>query len=256
MTTAPKPTKFFKVPEGGATIRILPHAGAPVRTFFNHHIPPRVLTMARVRDAPPRVWAVRTVMPDDLSQHKRLVHGTYQPVIYAATQRKDGFHVWALASALGPKVAPERTYASTAAALAAGKRYAKGIEYVDDVRAFDLAPRLGDIVRDAGHRSAVRLGEGWRYVLLTKLTETERGPRYLFALGEHDGERPDKKAKITQAGWAHLNVTLLQRLGRLNQRQATQLEHFAATYGIRTVTLSYMPRTPGKPIPRKHLPTM
>lgn len=203
-----------------------------------------------MRDASDRVWTVRAVVPSDLDGHSR-DDGEFQAVFLRASLRGEGgFHVWK-----PDGVVTQKTHTTTALAVRHAKRLkaTRGVEYVEDVKAFDLAPRLVDLVPNDAQRAMVRLGNGWQFAVLAKQTETSRGIRYTLALAEHNRPKPQPNT-LHRAGWQHVHVLLVQRLGRLSETQFHALDEMREHYGIPLIRMTYIPRSVGKRVPPKHLP--
>lgn len=198
-------------------------------------------------DAPQRVWGVRQVPPPgSTSDIPERTQPFYQPTVYVRTvRRQDGLSVWRVEK---PLAFPEPNYA-TAEDL--GEKAAGTMPFNGEVKAFDLAPRLDEVVPSPSHRSMVRLGEGWRLVLVLQQVHGRRGTRYLAAICDHDLPKPPTLALTEYLDVC--NVRLVKRIGRFNSRQVDHLISFVASHGIPTLGALSMPTKAGNVLNPKHL---
>lgn len=195
------------------------------------------------RDAPDRVWVVRQVAGPGYD-HPRKANKLWQPVHYVRAPRRAewGFHVWKADTPVVPTVFTNREDAQRA-----GFAHARVAQGADSLAVHDLALRLEDVVPDPAERSRVRLGEGWRFLIVMQHKTSARGDRYIAALCEHDREQSEVRAhpkdvtKIVGEWGRRDRIVLSTRLGRLNRRQSNDLISFCVGYGMTTLNASSMP---------------
>jgi hypothetical protein len=202
-------------------------------------------------DAPNAVWNVRQVPPPGQSLPDKQ-NKLWQPILYERHERKaDGLWVWKMVRPL-----TKRTYKTETAAAKAGHKHSGGVPLDDDVRQYDLSIRLANVVPDGSIRSRIRLGEGWKFLLVAQEKSTSRGTKYLVALCEHD--RPTKsdalgaRTRVIEAWNRSDRIALEHRIGRFNERQFQQLAAFCRGYDIHDLNARSLPVKPGNRLAPKH----
>lgn len=207
--------------------------------------------MNAAREAPNEVWNVRQVPPPGQAFPNK-TNRLWQPLVYTRYERKaDGLWVWKVSSVL-----VNHQYKLPELAERAGKRAAGTIPFNTDVQSFDLSLRLTDVVIDPAMRARIRLGDGWRFLLVLQKKSTSRGTKFLAALCEHN--RANKSGVLSSGGsiigaWGRKDtITLHHRIGRFNKRQCLTLEQFLISYDITSIQANSLPVKPGNHLAPKH----